>query len=139
LPARRIRVEVFDDDGNKITISFEGQVTREKVLQLLDVVQLIGGAPASMSGVKQDISDLSKIEKVKKVIARDFPVGWFTSRELQDAYENSLNEPIGLSTVSTYLSRLSSFGFLVRRGSAAKRRYKVNRSALLRKEEMIEP
>jgi hypothetical protein len=131
-------VEVFDNDGNKITISFEGRVTREKVLQLLDIVQLMGGAPASASGIKQSFSDLSKIEKVKRIISRDFPVGWFTSRELQDTYENSLNEPIGLSTVSTYLSRLSSRGFLVRRGSAAKRRYKVN-SSLVRKEQLIEP
>ena len=139
MPARRVKVEVFDDDGNKITISFEGQVTREKVLQLLDIVQLMGGAPASASGIKQSFSDLSKIEKVKRIISRDFPVGWFTSRELQDTYENSLNEPIGLSTVSTYLSRLSSYGFLVRRGSAAKLRYKVNRSALVREEQLIEP
>lgn len=139
MPARRIKVEVFDDDGNKITISLEGQVTREKVLQLLDIVQLMGGTPASASGIKQSFSDLSKIEKVKRIISRDFPVGWFTSRELQDTYEKSLNEPIGLSTVSTYLSRLSSYGFLVRRGSAAKRRYKVNRSALMREEQLIEP
>lgn len=139
MPARRIKVEVFDNDGNKITISFEGRVTREKVLQLLDIVQLMGGAPASASGIKQNLSDLSKIEKVKRIITRDFPVGWFTSRELQNTYENSLNEPIGLSTVSTYLSRLFSCRFLVRRGSAAKRRYKVNRSSLVRKEQLIEP
>ena len=139
MPARRIKVEVFDNDGNKITISFEGRVTREKALQLLDIVQLMGGAPASASGVKQNLSDLSKIEKVKRIITRDFPVGWFNSRELQNAYEKSLNEPIGLSTVSTYLSRLSSYGFLVHRGSAAKRRFKVNRSALVREEQLIKP
>jgi hypothetical protein len=45
MPARKIRVELFDSDGNRYTIAFEGQVTRDKALRLLDLVELLGGAP----------------------------------------------------------------------------------------------
>ena len=46
MPARKIRVELFDSDGNRYTIAFEGQVTRDKALRLLDLVELLGGAPS---------------------------------------------------------------------------------------------
>ena len=45
MPARKMRVELFDSDGNRYTIAFEGQVTRDKALRLLDLVELLGGAP----------------------------------------------------------------------------------------------
>ena len=46
MPARKMRVELFDSDGNRYTIAFEGQVTRDKALRLLDLVELLGGAPS---------------------------------------------------------------------------------------------
>ena len=30
MPARKMRVELFDNEGNRYTIAFEGQVTRDK-------------------------------------------------------------------------------------------------------------
>ena len=45
MPARKMRVELFDSEGNRYTIAFEGQVTRDKALRLLDLVELLGGMP----------------------------------------------------------------------------------------------
>ena len=38
MPARKMRVELFDNEGNRYTIAFEGQITREKAIRLLDLV-----------------------------------------------------------------------------------------------------
>jgi len=43
MPARKMRVEVFDDDENRYPTTFQGQVTQEKVLRIFDIVELLGG------------------------------------------------------------------------------------------------
>lgn len=42
---RKVTIEVSDRDGNTITISLRGRVVKQKILQLLDVVELLGGIP----------------------------------------------------------------------------------------------
>ena len=122
MPVKRIKVDVFDDEGNKITISFEGWVTRKKVLQLLDLVEVLGGIP---NAEPEKPSDLTKFDKIWQTVERKFPVGWFSSNEIMIAFEDIFNEPISLSTVSTYLSRLTSRGLLTKKGSSLKRHYKL--------------
>lgn len=123
MPQRRVRLDVNDDDGNKIAISLEGNLSKEKILQLLDLIDLLGGPQADNAKVED--SNLSKLEKIQNVLWRKFPIGWFTSQEVMVAYEDAFDEPIGLSTVSTYLSRLTGKGILMKTGSAARRRYKL--------------
>ncbi len=123
MPQRRMRLDVNDDDGNKIAISLEGNLSREKILQLLDLVDLLGGQQTNSA--KMDESNLSKLEKIQNVLWRKFPIGWFTSQEAMVAYEDAFDEPIGLSTVSTYLSRLAEKGILMKSGPTARRRYKL--------------
>jgi len=124
LPTKKIRVEIFNN-GDHYTITFEGQVTRDKTLRLLDLVELLGGTPNVNSGSNRSASKMSKIEKVRLVADKNFPVGWFSSKDLQSAYEKQFNEPIRLSTVSTYLSRLTDRGFLIKKGASNQRRYRI--------------
>ena len=129
MPARKIRVELFDSDGNRYTIAFEGQVTREKALRLLDLVELLGGAPSEGPTVSQSASMpnriLSRFEKVQLVVQKSFPLIWFSSKDIQSVYETELKEPISLSTVSTYLSRMSTKGMLLRTGGPNNLKYKT--------------
>ncbi len=129
MPARKIRVELFDSDGNRYTIAFEGQVTRDKALRLLDLVELLGGAPSEGPTVSQAASVpnrvLSRFEKVQLVIQKSFPLIWFSSKDIQSIYETELKEPISLSTVSTYLSRMSTKGMLLRTGGPNNLKYKT--------------
>ena len=112
MPARKIRVELFDSDGNRYTIAFEGQVTRDKALRLLDLVELLGGAPSEGPTVNEGASlpnrVLSRFEKVQLVVQKSFPLIWFSSKDIQSVYEKELKEPVSLSTVSTYLSRMAA-------------------------------
>jgi hypothetical protein len=123
MPARKIRVEVFDRNGDRYTITFEGNVTREKALYLLDLVELLGGV--SKVDTQLTPSALSKIDKIYLVIERNFPIGFFSSKNIQAAYEKEFKEPISLSTVSTYLSRMVERGLLLKNGSYHHRRYKM--------------
>ncbi len=129
MPARKMRVELFDSDGNRYTIAFEGQVTRDKALRLLDLVELLGGAPsegpAVNSGTALPSRVLSRFEKVQLVVQKSFPLVWFSSRDIQSVYEQELKEPVGLSTVSTYLSRMAGKGLLLRTGGSNNLKYKT--------------
>ncbi len=128
LPAKKIRVELFDSDGNRYTVAFEGQITRDKAMRLLDLVELLGGAPnePAVKGLQNSPEGVlpSRLEKVRSVIQKSFPLVWFSSRDVQSVYEQELKEPISLSTVSTYLSRMTSKGALLRAGGANNLRYK---------------
>jgi hypothetical protein len=129
MPARKMRVELFDSDGNRYTIAFEGQVTRDKALRLLDLVELLGGGPSEgpTAGGGATLSNrlLSRFEKVQLVIQKSFPLIWFSSKDIQSVYEQELKEPVGLSTVSTYLSRMTSKGVLLRTGGPNNLKYKT--------------
>jgi DNA-binding transcriptional ArsR family regulator len=120
-----MRVEVFDGSGNRYTITFEGQVTREKALRLLDLVELLGGMPAGNPEWNHAASGMSKFDKVRLVIDKSFPIVWFSSKDIQSAYEEEFKEPISLSTVSTYLSRMTDRGILAKNETANRRRYKM--------------
>jgi hypothetical protein len=124
MPAKKLRVEIFNN-GDHYTITFEGQVTREKTLRLLDLIELLGGMPSINPETTCSPSELSKIEKVRLVAEKIFPMSWFSSRELQGAYEKQFNEPIHLSTTSTYLSRLTKRGFFNKKNTSKKTRYRL--------------
>ena len=124
MPAKKVRIEVFNN-GDRYTITFEVQVTRDKALRLLDLVELLGGMPTVNTESARPASEMQKIEKVRLVADKSFPVGWFSSKDLQSAYEKQFNEPICLSTVSTYLSRLTDRGFFIKSGASNQRRYRI--------------
>jgi hypothetical protein len=129
MPARKMRVEVFDGSGNRYTVTFEGQVSREKALRLVEIVELLGGMPGMNASDAQPVSDLPKFEKVRMVIERHFPIIWFSSKDIQAVYEQDMREPVALSTVATYLSRMSGRGILTKAGGGSKR-YRLETRAL---------
>ncbi|MFQ6067927.1 MAG: hypothetical protein ACE5KD_00120 [Candidatus Bathyarchaeia archaeon] len=124
MPARKMRVEVFDENGNRYTITFEGKVTRKKALCLLDIVELLGGVNDTQE-LKYEMSNISKFDKTKLVVKKHFPFMWFSSKEVLYMYEQELNEPISLSTISTYLARMVDRGFLIRKGPVYDRKYRM--------------
>ncbi len=125
MPARKMRVEIFNGSGDRYTITFEGQVTREKALRLLDLVELLGGVPTTSPGWNRPTSELSKIDKICLIVEKNFPLGWFSSKDVQSMYEEEFKKPISLSTVSTYLSRIADRGILTKNSISNRRRYKI--------------
>jgi hypothetical protein len=124
MPARKMRVELFDGEGNKYSVAFEGQITREKALRLLDLVELLGGVNPE-TNLTVSNNSLSKYEKVRTLVQRTFPIVWFSSKEVQAAYEQEFKEPISLSTVATYFARMANKGLLMKAGASNRLKYKI--------------
>lgn len=125
MPAKKMRVEVFDGGGNKYTVTFDGQVTREKALRLLDIVELLGGMPGIHQPENVVASDLPKQEKMRLMVEKHFPLVWFSAKDVQSVYEQETKEPVALSMVSTYLTRLADRGALSKIGVAHGKRYRL--------------
>ena len=125
MPARKIRVDVFDGIGNRYTIAFEGHITRDKAIRLLDLIELLGGMPGSNPEIGHTSSELTKFDKVHLIIEKHFPIVWFSSKDVKSTYEQEFKEPISLSTISTYLSRMANSGALTKTGASNRLRYKI--------------
>ena len=109
---RRFKLEFYDDEGVRHSITIDGQVTREKVGKLLDLVEVMAGTPrGTVSGLS--ISP-RKFDRLASTIISDLKQREFTASDAKKAFETSFTERIPLSTVSTYLVRLVERGVLDR-------------------------
>jgi hypothetical protein len=124
MPAKRMRVEVFDEEGNRYDITLEGRVTKEKALCLLDIVELLGSVH-NAEPPPQRKSNASKFDKIRSIIENSFPLKWFSSKDILLTYEQEFKEPIPLSTVSTYLARMVDRSFLMRKGAVHNLKYRM--------------
>lgn len=124
MPVKKMRVEVFDSGGNRYTITFEGNITREKALRLFDLIELLGGIPGGNPYPKEPLAS-SKFDKLRAILEKHFPIVWFSSKDAQLVYEQELKEPISLSTVSTYLARMAERGLLTKNSTFNGMRYRL--------------
>ncbi len=126
---KRVRLEFFDRAGLKHSLSIEGDVTAEKVNQLLEYAEIVAGSDhrAAVASPAQN----SKMNRLVDVISTRLPDRSFDSREILQSYRESWGEDFTLGAVSTYLSRLVDRGTLERTGSSAHWYYKLRPSQTL--------
>jgi len=100
---KQVRIDVEDNDGVKTKISIEGNVTRDKVLKIFELMEMVN---------IEEHDNAPKIDtvggKIWHLVDKYYPTGRFTSSEILERYEDEYNEPIKLSVISTYLSRFNS-------------------------------
>ena len=102
---KRIRIDMEDTDGARYDIKLEGNVTREKVLKIFEMMDLMNIEE------EQETANMDSIgSKIWYIIDKFFPMGKFTSTNILEKYEDEYNEPVKLSIISTYLSRFSTKG-----------------------------
>jgi hypothetical protein len=102
---KRIRIDMEDSDGAKYDIKLEGNVTREKVLKIFEMMDLMNIEE------EQEVTNMDSVgSKIWNIVDKFFPMGKFTSTNILEKYEDEYNEPVKLSIISTYLSRFSSKG-----------------------------
>ncbi len=98
-----------DSEGAKYDIKIEGNVTREKVLKIFEMMDLMN----IEEGPEAPNLD-STGSKIWSIVDKHFPIGKFTSSIILEKYEDEYNEPIKLSIISTYLARFASKGRIER-------------------------
>ena len=106
---KRIRIDMEDSDGAKYDIKLEGNVTREKVLKIFEMMDLM-----NIEEEQDTINIDSTGSKIWHIVDKFFPMGKFTSTNILEKYEDEFNEPVKLSVISTYLSRFSTKGKIER-------------------------
>jgi len=123
MPARKLRVEVFDDEGNRYIVIVEGEVTRKKAQCVLDIVELLGSVQKGTE--RMSPSKSTKFSKTKLLINDRFAFSWFSSRDIVETYGKTFGDVIALSTASTYLARMTRRGFLMTEGPQNNRKYRM--------------
>ena len=94
-----------DSDGARYDIKLEGNVTRDKVLKIFEMMDLMNIEE------EQETTNMDSIgSKIWYIVDKFFPMGKFTSTNILEKFEDEFNEPIKLMIISTYLSRFSSKG-----------------------------
>ncbi len=94
-----------DSDGARYNIKLEGNVTRDKVLKIFEMMDLMNIEE------EQEVTNVDSVNtKIWHIVDKFFPVGKFTSTNILEKYEDEFNEPVKLSVISTYLSRFSAKG-----------------------------
>ena len=108
---KRVKVEFQDGTGTKYSLAVEGRISREKVLKIMDLMELVEGN----DGIEQPPMDESTtFGQVFKIIEASYAGKEFSSADIARDYEDQHGQPIALSTVSTYLSRFAERGTLKR-------------------------
>ncbi|MDH3793613.1 MAG: hypothetical protein OER78_00890 [Nitrosopumilus sp.] len=102
---KRIRIDMEDSDGARYDIKLEGNVTRDKILKIFEMMDLMNIEE------EQEVTNMDSVgSKIWNIVDKFFPMGKFTSTNILEKYEDEYNEPVKLSVISTYLSRFSTKG-----------------------------
>jgi len=103
---KRIRIDMEDADGARYDIKLEGNVTRDKVLKIFEMMDLMNIEDQEEQSVKMD----SVGSKISYIVEKFFPMGKFTSTNILEKYEDEFNEPVKLSVISTYCRKILPYG-----------------------------
>jgi hypothetical protein len=121
--APKVRIEETLPTGEKVTITLEGpQVSKTRVLQVLDMVALMGGGQR----IEEDDGERESLkEKIWSFIVDRYGEGeWFSLKELHRALLDEMPE-LRVTTVAAYLARFVSEGRLAKKGRIPSTLYRV--------------
>ncbi len=121
---KKIRIDLEDAEGAKYNFSVEGNVTREKMLKIFELMDLMN---------VEDQGEVPQLDttgsKIWYMIDKYFPMGKFTSSQVLEKYEDEYEEPIKLSIISTYLARFATKGKIMRERQGREWTYQLMRLA----------
>ncbi|MDP8889254.1 MAG: hypothetical protein M3M89_06485 [Thermoproteota archaeon] len=128
---KRFKIELEDAEGSKYNLSLEGNISKEKIMKIVEFVDLINiesnGNNENETYRSNRATPASVGDKIWSLIESKFPYGGFTSTDILELYEDQYNEPIKLSIISTYLSRYTERGRLIRTRQGKEWIYKMTR------------
>ena len=108
---KRIKIEVEDGEGTKYTLALEGKVSRDKLMKAVDMLEIME-VPIDYSYRAPDQGTF--FGKVITLVDTEFAAGDFSSSDVARGFEEKYNQPVKLSTISTYLARLADKQYIKR-------------------------
>jgi hypothetical protein len=105
---KKIRIELEDENGEKYNLTLQGTLSKEKIMNLIQFVQLfeknsINTSSEHRGGDRE--GDTKLASKLWNLIAENFRYHTFTSSDLARIYQDMYYDSIQLSVASIYLSR----------------------------------
>ena len=136
LGKKKIKIEVEDAEGDKYNLSLEGNMSKEKVMKVMELIDALNAGRLQQvehtspmpNQIQENMSSLSS--KIWSIIENKFPFTSFTSTDIQEMYSDEFNEPIKLDVIATYLARYLKKGKLLRSKGGKEWIYKVNRQSV---------
>ncbi len=126
----KIKIELEDDDGGKYNLSLEGNLSKDKIQKVLQLVESLNISKEESNtlsksnynsnnitpkNIDKNSHSLNSIEsRIWALIENNFAFSSFTSSNVADSYESQYNEQLQLSLISTYLSRYAEKNRLMR-------------------------
>ncbi len=108
---RRIKIEVEDEEGTKYTLALEGKVSRDKLMKAVDMLEIMD---VPMDHPYRTPDERTFFGKVMTLLETEFAAGDFSSSDVARDFEEKYNQPVKLSTISTYLARLADKEYIKR-------------------------
>ena len=109
---KRVKIELQDDEGTKYTMALEGKLSKEKVMKVMELMEMINVPTEDDQGPAPGQGTF--FGKLYSLIETAFPGGEFSSSDVAQEFEERYGLPVRLATVSTYLSRLADKNHLRR-------------------------
>lgn len=108
-----MKIEFTDEDGTKYSLAVHGQFSQDKVRRIMEMVDLLGTQQHNTPQPRRD-DQPSTYNQIIRLIQSSYAVKEFSSADIARDYEELHGSSIPLSTVSTYLARLTDRGNLKR-------------------------
>jgi hypothetical protein len=108
---KRIKIEVEDEEGTKYTLALEGKISRDKLMKAVDMLEIMD-VPIDHFCKTPDQGTF--FGKVMTLLETEFAAGDFSSSDVARGFEEKYNQPVKLSTISTYLARLADRQYIKR-------------------------
>lgn len=108
---RKIKIELEDENGEKYNLTLQGTLTKEKLMNVIEFVQLFDKNSIHRSyesSFQRRESDTNLGSKLWNLIIENFRYHTFTSSDILRIYHDLYFESIQLSVISIYLSRFYS-------------------------------
>tara|TARA_Y100000815_G_C13182455_1_gene439825 strand:- start:268 stop:675 length:408 start_codon:yes stop_codon:yes gene_type:complete len=121
---KKLKIKLEDSDGSKYSITIDGNVSKEKIIKMVNILDEKNDNDLITNNISKKISHNSIFGNITELIDKNFTLGSFTSSDILESYEDSYNDLLPLSTISTYLFRLSSKGTLSRHKTGLTWNYK---------------
>ena len=105
---KKIKIELEDENGEKYNLTLQGTLTREKLMNVIEFVQLFDKNSIEGSfegGFERRMNDTKLGSKLWNLIIENFRYHTFTSSDILRIYQELYYESIQLSVISIYLSR----------------------------------
>ena len=108
---KRIKIELEDEEGIKYTLALEGAVSRDKLMKAMDMLEVMD-MPLDRAPSAPDQGTF--FGKVQMLLETTFAAGDFSSSDVAREFEEKYGQPVKLSTISTYLARLTNKQYIKR-------------------------